>query len=1002
MSTNGSINKYIRKIDYREPTADYKIANLIENGSNVLEIGTSSGYMTEFFVHEKNCTVTGVEFDKELFNKAKVFFKKGLNENLNDIEKWEGKLKNSEFDYIVCQDVLEHLMDPMKVLNILKNKLKRRGKILVSIPNVSHNGILMEILKDEFTYDKTGTLDATHFKFFTAKSFKEGCNNIGLKMLHHDITYLVPEDSSLKRSYLDYSLKEREVLFDHYNGHVFQNIFAFGLETDYEDVKECPLSQTKLPNYDEVMIETEDNLKKFYYHDKEYLEYTLEKDTDLVKIYPSIRLKSYNLKVYINGKEVILNTLTNGLNIDSKDENKCISTGSEVISLKENFKAGDKVAIKITNSKSIIDDVIEGKCEANEITTLKSKVDDYKIISIAAYDTLLLTNILERKHIYDLLGDIVEKKYQIKNFGWLRKNVEDTIYAKKSEVTLESIYNEIEKRIGEISQKIKKEEVKLISKLTIINPFMEQLLEYCKDKKKKILIVNNELLSKKQLEKVLEEQKLYDYKIINYEDLPEYKDKKILHIGNDIQNDIIYPKTLEIDVYDYEKVLDRVENRKNIKVSNYKESIIRAIQCNYIYNGLNHKYFEKFGALNIAPIYYKFTRWLFSKTKNKDNLYFLARDGYMPHKVYELLKEKYNKNIQTKYLLASRKAYQIPGLAKVSDEVLERTFTEFNLQLNEKITLEDAIINAGLNMQEVDLKILESNGFNSPKEIITLKNMKKAKKVIKELCPQIREKLNEKLHVVEDYLKQEGVYNFSKVNVVDIGWRGSVQYYMSKISEKDIYGYYFGTLVTEYKEIKDKMYGCFSNKYMPLKRSEYILDNIMMFELIFSAPYPALIGFKKENGVVVPDYSKVVSKSFIESVKVFQDSALQIIKEFIKYDEYIKDITCDFAISSYKDFIDSKNYEDIKRFYDLQTNIGYGEKQKSYVYEVDPKDIITDNKKVLEEANYGFWKGAIYIKGIDNQKDYNEFINETMIKTKLGKIKASRYYRGAKALFKNK
>ncbi len=1003
MSTNGSINKYIRKIDYREPTADYKIANQIENGTEVLEIGTSSGYMSEFLVKEKKCTVTGVEFDKELFEKAKVFFKEGFNENLNEIEKWQGKLKNSSFDYIVCQDVLEHLMNPIKVLSILKNKLKPKGKILVSIPNVSHNAIIMEILKDEFTYDKTGSLDSTHFKFFTAKSFKEGCNNVGLKCLHHDITYLVPEDSSLKRSYLDYSLKEREVLFDHYNGHVFQNIFAFGREEDYQDVEECKLNQRKLPNYDEVIIETENKFKKFYYHDFEMLEYVLEEDTSFVKIYPSIRLKEYEIKCYINDEEIILNTLTDGISISAKDENKCISTGTEIIKLKRNLKVGDKISVKISHSKSIMDDILSGKEDAfNELTRLKAKIDDYKVVSIAAYDTLLLNNVLERSHIFDILEEKVYEKYGIKNFAWLRKSAETKVYATKGQVTLDNIYAEIETKISKIATDIKKEEVLLISKFTMLNPFMEQILEYCSLKKKKVLIVNNDVVSKKQLEKILDSLKLYDANIINYENLEEYKGKKILHIGNDIKNDLIYPKTLNIDVYNYIKVLDRVENRKNIKVKNYKESIVRAIQCNLIYNGLTHKYFEKFGALNIAPIYYKFTRWLFENTKDMDNLFFLARDGYMPHKVYELLKQKYNNNIQTKYLLASRKAYQIPGLLKVEEEKLIKTFTEFNLQLDEKITLEDAIVNAGLSIKDVDRKVLTNNSFNSFKDVINFSNIKRAQNVIKELCPQIKEKLNEKLELATEYLKQEGVYNYSRVNVVDIGWRGSVQYYISKITEKDIYGYYFGTLLTEYSEIKDKMYGCFSNKYLPVKRSEYILDNIMMFELIFSAPYPPLIGFKRVNGKIIPEYSKVVSKAFIESVKVFQDSALKIIEEFIKYDEYIKDIDLDFAISSYKRFINAKNYEDIKKFYELQTNIGYGEKQKKYVYEVTPDEIILNNKKVLEESNYSFWKGAIYINGIDNVKDYNDFVNETMIKTKLGKVKSSRYYRGLKAIINGK
>ena len=70
------------------------------------------------------------------------------------------------------------------------------------------------------------------------------------------------------------------------------------------------------------------------------------------------------------------------------------------------------------------------------------------------------------------------------------------------------------------------------------------------------------------------------------------------------------------------------------------ESICLAIQTNYLYNGNDLDYWEFFGIKYVSFIYFGFTKWLYDLTKDQDNLYFLARDGYIPYQIYE----KFNKD----------------------------------------------------------------------------------------------------------------------------------------------------------------------------------------------------------------------------------------------------------------------------------------------------------------------------------------------------------------------
>ena len=76
-------------------------------------------------------------------------------------------------------DVLEHLLEPAKVLMNIKQYLKNTAKLLISIPNIMHISVLIPLLKGEFQYRESGILDETHVKFFTLKSIAELLNSCG-------------------------------------------------------------------------------------------------------------------------------------------------------------------------------------------------------------------------------------------------------------------------------------------------------------------------------------------------------------------------------------------------------------------------------------------------------------------------------------------------------------------------------------------------------------------------------------------------------------------------------------------------------------------------------------------------------------------------------------------------------------------------------------------------------------------------------------------------------
>ena len=87
---------------------------------------------------------------------------------------WAEQLAGERFDVIVLADVLEHLVDPGALLQLIGERalLAPDGRLVISIPNASHLAMLALLSIGEFPYRPTGLLDETHLRFFTLTSIR--------------------------------------------------------------------------------------------------------------------------------------------------------------------------------------------------------------------------------------------------------------------------------------------------------------------------------------------------------------------------------------------------------------------------------------------------------------------------------------------------------------------------------------------------------------------------------------------------------------------------------------------------------------------------------------------------------------------------------------------------------------------------------------------------------------------------------------------------------------
>jgi len=153
----------------------------VGNGKRVLEIGCSTGYMSQLMV-ERNCVVTGIEVDAEAAKPARKHCREVHELDLNNGD-WIAGLHEKDFDVVLLGDVLEHLIDPGRGLRQAGEVLHERGSLVISLPNVVHWTTRLRILFGKFDYEPYGTLDHTHLRFFTVKTARALIESAGYRIV---------------------------------------------------------------------------------------------------------------------------------------------------------------------------------------------------------------------------------------------------------------------------------------------------------------------------------------------------------------------------------------------------------------------------------------------------------------------------------------------------------------------------------------------------------------------------------------------------------------------------------------------------------------------------------------------------------------------------------------------------------------------------------------------------------------------------------------------------
>lgn len=444
---------------------------------------------------------------------------------------------------------------------------------------------------------------------------------------------------------------------------------------------------------------------------------------------------------------------------------------------------------------------------SSTIEQFRKKAENFDVVTFDIFDTLIKRDVPYPTDIFTLL----EEKLDIKGFKSLRIQAERNARrtSQNKEVTLNEIYDKLSSIVNyqEIKEAEKQIEIEeCVTNLDIL-PFYKECLQ-----NKKVLLITDMYLDRDTIEAILNKSELGGYYsliisnevncvksdgslfefVLNHYNL---KRPNVIHFGNSMKADFLGAKKAGLQAVKITTYKNRKQAEYHLQAEDDDKELqrfdfLQAVINNHTTSSQGSYY--QFGFEVFGPLLFGFVKWLYSNLlrENNSEVLFMARDGFVMKEAYDLL--GYNKAIPSKYFEVSRRSLRVPTYnAALSFEDMLSTLTVPNLT-----DLAQIFDSWGLDSDEY-FDVISKYGFNKDDKFRrdSLKNNINVKKMFDEIKGDIFNNSSKELVNLKGYLDN---FDFSgKTAIVDIGWGGSMQRYLSETLENmqivsRLIGYYIG------------------------------------------------------------------------------------------------------------------------------------------------------------------------------------------------------------------
>jgi len=245
-----------------------------------------------------------------------------------------------------------------------------------------------------------------------------------------------------------------------------------------------------------------------------------------------------------------------------------------------------------------------------------------------------------------------------------------------------------------------------------------------------------------------------------------------------------------------------------------------------------------------------FTLFALSEARRRgiNRIYFMARDGHLPLAIARRLTERTRDSFDLRYLHASRRSFippsmmnDLPGLAdQVGRSMFDRPLSR---------ALEFVGIDAGPTSAA-----LRSIGLDPDMRLTGKTGLAPIQRLFEAERAAILDRLEQRRKDALAYLDQADFLVPGPRMVVDLGWRGSTQIALQKLTglpRLDMFGCYVGLRPEALGAAlnPDTATGYLFSFGHPKSVMDTVFEGYILFELFFSAPHGSVLHYEQRNGI---------------------------------------------------------------------------------------------------------------------------------------------------------
>ena len=514
---------------------------------------------------------------------------------------------------------------------------------------------------------------------------------------------------------------------------------------------------------------------------------------------------------------------------------------------------------------------------------LWNSLEKFNTVSFDVFDTVVTRPLLDPDHAFLLVQDKVERELNTQmDFFALRKKAEALARSRLKrgrDASLEAIYkcfSEITGLPPATVDRIRQIETETEIRLSMPRLGMREMIARLQSAGKKIVFLSDMYLSSDTLSDILSRQG-YDVsqeRVFVSSETGMRKDtgeiwrhfrQRIadVHVGDNEHSDVQMASDNGVPHYHV------MSPRRLFEVSRPKTQFAHAITladsmyagpvvsrlfsspfalhstCGHIQISEPHE----LGYCVYGPILLYFVTWLYkiSRKNRIQHLWFLSREGFLLKELFEIFSDRFGNNgIRSSYMLCSRRATSVPMIKQDKDirTILEAPYSgclanllEHRLGIHPDSVGDGTLSRRSLYEEPISLPQQINSVF---KEILNFKD-------------PIYENAKRERKSYLAYLNQLEISSKEKTAVVDIGFAGTIQKYLRKMTSMDLLGLYFITNQKAKRHpFSDKMHACFG-RFTEFGQGNCVYEYSLSLESVLTASEGQLIRFEGDG---VPVFGK--------------------------------------------------------------------------------------------------------------------------------------------------